>query len=309
VYLHSAWSATSYWKKMKIKRLLFILITTVCCNASTLQQITEILQLPENKIDFAKACLVLSQDAFPQINIQDNLALFDRMASAINMISHNSAEPTQRIGSINTFLYRRGPWNRKPDGKNSIFEYDLKSVDNINPETFFIGYILSSNLGTCVTMPCLWYILADRLNWPVNAIRAPGHIFLRYSGIQHGNIEATVSGGYNSDSSYIRSFMISDKAIKYGTYMRPLSKKEFISTLLVNNAYYVYNVKNDNTLAEQYLTLAIKYDSTNAEAWNSLGVIKQIVFTSPSQIALVCQLKYPRIFIENKRKVLQGMLE
>lgn len=241
------------------------------------REIEKLLEKPEKDIDIGYACLLLSKDAFPDLDIQRMLSLFDGMARNVQIIYETSKDQStvsdKRIGSLNTFLYRPGPWNAFGPHGNMVFKYDEESETFANPQALFLVFMLRTKRGTCSTMPALWYIIADRLGWPVNSVRGPGHIWIKYRGITQGNIETTGQGGFIPDSQYIKDMRISSVALLNGTYMRPLHKKQFISTLLVNNAYYSIKVKKDTVNAINYLRLSIKYDATNAEAISSLGLI------------------------------------
>ncbi|MBN2603293.1 MAG: hypothetical protein JXA91_04085 [Candidatus Thermoplasmatota archaeon] len=254
--------------------LLFIFIAHI--HASP-EEIKKILELPEKDIDVGRAALILSKDAFPDIDIEYCLKFFDNMAMGVNAVVKASIDKVsiedKRIGSMNTFLYRAGPWNRAGKDRNMVFTYDEKSVEDMEPKALFIPNMLLTHKGTCATMPVLWYILADRLKWDVNIVRLPGHLFVRYNGAKLANIEATANGGFIPDSQYIKDMRVPNKAIAQGVYMKSLSKKQFISTLMVNNAFYLIEEEKDSIRAIKYLKLAVQYDNTNAEAFNGFGTL------------------------------------
>lgn len=248
-----------------------------CTAFASPEEIRKIMEKPEKEIDLGRAVLILSRDAFPEIDIEQGCNLFDNMARGVEAIMRESKDNVslsrKRIGALNTFLYRPGPWNQSSPNKYMVYEYDEKSVEKLQPKALFIPHMLYERKGTCSTMPTLWYIIADRLGWPVNAIRAPGHIFVRYRGEELGNIEATADGGFIPDSLYIKDMCIGKTALRRKIYMEPLSKKEFLAMLLVNNAFYnVYGVK-DTAQAVEYLKIAVGYDKRNAEALANLGII------------------------------------
>jgi|AGTN01.1.fsa_nt_gi hypothetical protein len=265
----------------KINRIIFAILSLFSLalpnNNQVLQLVEQELIKTEKNIDIGYLCLLLSKDAFPELDIQKTLYLFDGMARNVAIICETSKDkmslPDKRIGSMNTFLFRPGPWNAFGPKDNMVFSYDEKSDKVMQPKALFIPYMLESKKGTCSTMPTLWYIIADRLGWPINAVRGPGHIWVKYHDIVQGNIEATPNGGYIPDSQYIQDMQISANALKNKIYMQPLSKKQFISTMLVNNAYYSMNVLKDTVKTESYLKLAIKLDTLNTEALRGLGVL------------------------------------
>jgi hypothetical protein len=137
-------------------------------------------------------------------------------------------------------------------------------------------------------------------------VRGPGHIFIRYEGIEQGNVEATTHGGYIPDSQYVKDMQISKTAITNGIYMKPLSRKEFLSTLLVNNAFYCIEEKKDTANAIIYLNLAFKYDKNNMEALNSLGyLLKDTALISKAKKTGYKTSEYSDEFYKKLKKSLQ----
>jgi hypothetical protein len=211
------------------------------------------LEKPEKQIDVGYLSLLLSMDAFPEVDIKRTLLIFDAMAKNVRIICESSKDKMDLadkcIASLNTFLYRPGSWNTFGPKDHMVFSYDLNSDDDMQPKALFLPSMLQTKQGTCSTMPTLWYIIADRLGWPVNAVRGPGHIWVKYRGVIQDNIEATSNGGFFPDSQYIRDMQVSKIALQNGIYFKLLSKKQFISTLLVNNSYYCVQAVSDTVSA------------------------------------------------------------
>lgn len=230
------------------------------------QSIEEILALPENEIDLGIACLVLAKDAYPNINIPFFDYALNYMADRINTLMQGNTDPEARIAIMNTYLYRAGWWN-----DSLTFTYDLDDLEAKKKENQFLNAYLATKKGSCVTMPMLYLVLADRLGWPIRAVLCPQHFFLRYvdDELEKNNIEATLGGSYLSDERYISDTATPQKPIKNGVYMRTLSKKEYLGVLLLNNARHFYEREDSLAKAIYYTQLAISLDSTlSAGHWN-----------------------------------------
>ena len=295
-------------EKFKISFLVFAIATSLAIASP--DEIEKLLQKPEKEIDVGYACLLLSKDAFPDVDIKQGLQLFDNMAKDVQQIITYSKDKVplayKRIGGLNTFLYRAGPWNAIGPGKNMVFSYDDANVEHIKPQSLFIPYMIFEHKGTCSTMPTLWYIISDRLGWPVNAVRGPGHIWVKYKGVEQGNIEATAHGGFIPDTQYIKDMKIGKAALKNEVYMKPLSRKEFICTMLVNNAFYCGEVSKDTSHAIQYLKIAVKFDPKNAEAISSLGVLtKDSLLVNKAKYFGLTNHEYSSEFYEKRKKSIE----
>ena len=229
------------------------------------QTIKEILDLPESEIELGLACLVLAKEVYPQIDVEKYLRMIDIMVYNISMIAKGCEDPEARIGAINTFLYKDGRWN-----DFQKFEYDLSDLPAVEKKNNFINGYLDSKTGSCITMPMLYAILGQRLNYPIYIVDTPKHFFCRYvdDNFEENNIETTVNGGFTNDFEYIENAGINSQSIKNGVYMRTLTNKEYLSRLICINARYYFEYgKIDKAI--KYLELAIKIDETNAGVfWN-----------------------------------------
>ena len=123
-------------------------------------------------------------------------------------------------------------------------------------------------------MPMLHLVLADKLGWPIQAVRSPKHFFARYmdESLSDKNIEATCGGRFISDQRYITDVEIPEKATKNGVYLRTLSKKEYIVSLLLSNARHFHEREANLEKAMYYFHLAASIDSTFSAAFWNLGI-------------------------------------
>ena len=253
----------------RIQIIFFTLLSYIILNAQNNNydlSIEKILALPENEIDLGIACLSITKEICPDVDIDYFVKQLEIMAQKISYISQGTTEPEARIGAMNTFLYRAGWWN-----DSLTFTYDLDDLDANKISNQFLSGYLNTRLGSCITMPMLHLVLADKLGWPIKAVRSPKHIFCRYidRNFEMNNIEATCGGGYISNERYISDSQIPEKPIKNGVYLRTLSKKEYIASMLLTCARYCSENNSNIQKAIYYSGLAVYHDSTlSGGHWN-----------------------------------------
>jgi len=235
------------------------------------QSIEDILKLPEKDISISIVTLVLAKEFYPNMNVPFFLEAFDYLADRFNYYFGKYTDPNDIIAALNTYLYKPGYWN-----DNITFCYDDDDLQVTKLDNKFINGYISSKKGSCITMPMLYIILGEKLNIPLKPVRSAKHFFVRYEpegiklNFQH-NIEATNGGGFISDDEYQESVLIPDKAIKNGVYLRTLTKKEYIASLLLTNANeYIHNKNIEK--AKHYYKLAMKYDPTFSSAYMNYGM-------------------------------------
>ena len=253
------------------KAFLFVVLILIGCNLRNQNSydnltIEEILQLPDEEINIGIASLVMAKEFYPDMDIDFFIHSFDSLANRFNKFFGQHTDPDQRIRALNTFLYKPGAWN-----KGRIFSYDNYDLEAEELNNRFINGYITTKKGSCITMPLLYVVLAERLDWPIYPVLTPKHFFMRYvpekpiPGFQK-NIEATNGGSYVSDEQYQEDFQIPEKAIKNGVYLRTLTKKEYLASLLLINA--IQHLENNNIeKGKKYLELCMKYDSTLSLAY------------------------------------------
>ncbi len=262
-------------KLMKILQnlLLFIFWANLCFAQKQYngQNIDEILKLPEKDISISIATLVLAKEFYPNMNITFFLQSFDYLADRFKYYFGKYSDPNDRIAALNTYLYKPGYWN------DSIsFSYDDDDLHVTKLDNKFINGYISSKKGSCITMPMLYVILGEKLNFPIKPVRSAKHFFARYDSEEftpnfQSNIEATNGGGFISNKQYQKDVLLPDKAIKNGVYLRSLTKKEYIASLLLVNANEYLQNKNIEK-AKHYYKLAMKYDPTFSSAYMNYGM-------------------------------------
>lgn len=282
-----------------MNRLILVLICLISLSGLpqeeyTGQNIEEILELPEDKINLGIATLVLAKEFYPEMNVEIFLQAFKYLAERFTHFFGNLQEPDLRIRALNSYLYKPGVWN---DGVTFCYDDDDLHVTK-RSNKFINGYI-ATKTGSCITMPMLYLILAERLGYPIYPVRSAKHFFVRYLTDEptlnfDDNIETTNGGGYISDEQYQQDVLIPDKAIRNGVYLRTLSKKEYLAMLLSTNAGEYFREGNWKK-AKDYLQLALKYDPTFSGAYWNYGIIHleearklEELMNSDKQAEIIC---------------------
>src|SRR5579883_2432346 len=187
---------------------------------------SDLLALPEDHINILDAALRISRELWPQTDVpaakQEIEKIADRIAWWVRA-KGGTTDPDQRIRIINTVLYHEFG-----------YRYDLADRLATTIESQVLGATIATHKGTCATLPLLYYVVGERMGYPIRAAMAPQHMFLRYEdGTYRSNIEAGGSqGGEITDEQFIREIGIPPEGIRSGAYMRSLTKRELLANLL-----------------------------------------------------------------------------
>ncbi len=241
------------------------------------QTIEKILELQEEEIDLGIACLVIAKEAYPNLNIAFFNYAINYMVSKIQFYNRENQDPESRIALLNKYLFVTGNWN---DSISFTFDYD--DMEGRKKDNRYLNGLIATKKGCCVTLPMLYLVLADRLGWPIYPVRAPQHFFCRYivnqDSNKYYNIETTSKGMIIDNGMYIEDFKITEAGVRNGCYLRTLTKKEYLGSIIHGNLllYRDNDGMVDLEKSGNCLTLALSCDTLNCEAHWAMGRICQL---------------------------------
>jgi regulator of sirC expression with transglutaminase-like and TPR domain len=235
--------------------------------SSRLDSVQDFLSLPEKKIDIGLYALVLAKEIYSDIDVAAYSAKIDALADRVRQLAGESQDPDRRVRCLNTVIFL----NEKYRGsRDAVFTRD--------PQYFYLNRLLDTKLGNCFTMPLLYVAVGQRLGWPMYPVSLPDHYFARYvdPAFHEQKIEATSGGAFVTDERYAKDFMVSKTGRRKGTYLRTMTYREFLGSLVGHMA--VRHAQSGNTdKAIAYLTVATKLNPRDVGAWANLVAINRMM--------------------------------
>ncbi|WP_158620014.1 transglutaminase family protein [Corallococcus sicarius] len=218
----------------------------------------DLLALPEEKLNIGEAALKLGATVDGDTDLAEGLRIVDALATRVQVLVSNRTDADYRIRATNQVLFRVAGYT-----------YDKEDPLGARLDASSLWRLLRTKKGNCVSLPILWYAVAERLGYPVKMVEAPQHFFLRYeSGDDRSNIEATSNGAEASDERIVRELSVTPKALKTGAMMRSLTKRELLGALIAETAARQLRDWNIG-LGAQLSELALKaYPNSIAAHWN-----------------------------------------
>ncbi len=156
----------------------------------------EVLALPPNEIDLARALLIcqFEADQDAKRKILQYEASLDLMALQIQTRLSSSASHEETIRQINTFIFQEMGFRFPPHSVHA------KDIDLYT----FLPSVMDSRLGVCLGVSILYLCLAQRIDLPLEIVTPPGHIYLRYPAKEGSlNIETTARGIHLPSEVYL----------------------------------------------------------------------------------------------------------
>ena len=274
--------------------------------APVVQAAEALIQVPEDRIDFAKAKVLMDQLVDPNIDVDATLRKLESMAAAVKALIPANANAQARMEALRLYLYEPGPWNeRRP------YQYDFADPTGTKVENKLLANYLRTRKGNCVSMPFLMIALGQKLGLEMTAAVSPNHVFVKFrddAGTWH-NLEATSNGAPRRSASYEADSPMRPETLTNGIYMRPLAKRETVALMSeVLRDHYLHTAEERPDLAIALADMALKYNPRDVSALLQKGrayflmARKEFIskYQRPLDIPLELRARYTELTDKNR---------
>ena len=219
---------------------------------------TDFVEHWEEKADTGQTFLTLSLLAQKdllgtEIDPQPYLALLDEWAAQLSRKIAKTNNPQEIAAEINIMLFRE-----------LHFAVDLSKLWEVQTESLLFHRVIETRRGNCLSLSLLYLALGQRLNLPLQAVLAPGHVYLRYDdGQTRFNIETTTRGTISPVPAEIKEPPASPKD-------KVITKKELVSIFL-SELGNQYKIKGQYKTSIELFKLALSIRSQDPWAITNLG--------------------------------------
>ncbi len=131
-----------------------------------LQAFESVVNKEDARIDLARACLMIAQDAYPGLEVERYLGEIERMAIRLRSRLPNTGGPQERVATLNQFLFDDlGFWG------NTEEYYD--------PRNSYLNEVIDRKTGIPITLAILYMEVGRRVGLPLEGVSFPGHFLVR----------------------------------------------------------------------------------------------------------------------------------
>jgi regulator of sirC expression with transglutaminase-like and TPR domain len=131
-----------------------------------LEAFRELLAREDSRIDIAHACLMIAQDAYPQLDIERYLGDIERMAMRLRGRVAQDCGAEERVVALNQFLFEDLGFQG-----NTEAYYD--------PRNSYLNEVMDRRIGIPITLSVLYMAVGRRIGLPLEGVSFPGHFLVR----------------------------------------------------------------------------------------------------------------------------------
>lgn len=261
--------------------------------------VQHLLSLPEKEIDIWDAAMMLAKDAYSDLNVAYYDREFEKVVEQVKKATPPGSDPELRIRAINTVLYlKRGI---------AYDEYEREGNQTVYNRYPFS--ILDRKRGNCHNLALFYIAVGQRLGYPLYPVSAPEHLFVRYvdPALKQQNIDPTGRGRYSPDDEYIRRMEIPEHALKNGTYMRTMTYRELLGTMVTDHGGFYYGqYLKDDVVAIALMERGLDANPQNSVHWVLLGTRYQH-WGAQEWMPDVREIKFIRGLVFSKKGMRMGL--
>ncbi len=137
---------------------------------SPLEAFAELLARDDSRIDLAQACLMIAQDAYPELEVERYLGEIERMAIRLRGRTSQARgaahSPEERVMALNQFLFEELGYRG-----NTEAYYD--------PRNSYLNEVIDRRTGIPITLAVLYMAVGRRIGLPLEGVSFPGHFLVR----------------------------------------------------------------------------------------------------------------------------------
>ncbi len=133
---------------------------------ASLEAFAKLVSQDDARIDLARACLMIAQDAYPQLDVERYLGEIERMAIRLRARLPAGGEAEERVVALNRFLFEEQGFVGNLD-------------DYYDPRNSYLNDVIDRKTGMPITLAILYMVIGRRIGLPLEGISFPGHFLVR----------------------------------------------------------------------------------------------------------------------------------
>lgn len=133
---------------------------------AALELFSESLSREDDKIDLARACLQIAEDAYPGLDVDGYLGEIERFAKRLRARIAIEAAPEERVVALNEFLY-------------DDLGFSGNAENYYDPRNSYLNEVLDRRTGIPITLSVLYMEIGRRIGLEFEGVSFPGHFLVR----------------------------------------------------------------------------------------------------------------------------------
>ncbi len=131
-----------------------------------LEPFAEMVARPDARIELARACLLIAEDAYPDLDVERYMADIDRLAIGLRASLPQDCGVETRVVALNRLLFDE-------------LGYTGNTRDYYDPRNSYLNEVMERKTGIPITLSILYMEIGRRIGLPLEGVSFPGHFLVR----------------------------------------------------------------------------------------------------------------------------------
>jgi regulator of sirC expression with transglutaminase-like and TPR domain len=131
-----------------------------------LDPFAQLLSREDGRIELARACLQIAEDAYPGLDVEGYVGEIERFAKRLRARLAPGTATEDRIIALNEFLF-------------SDLGFSGNADDYYDPRNSYLNEVIDRRKGIPITLAVLYIEIGRRIELPVEGVSFPGHFLVR----------------------------------------------------------------------------------------------------------------------------------
>jgi regulator of sirC expression with transglutaminase-like and TPR domain len=131
-----------------------------------LEQFSQLLALEDGRIDLARACLQIAEDAYPGLDVDGYVGEIERFSKRLAARLAPDAAAEDRVIALNEFLF-------------ADLGFSGNVRDYYDPRNSYLNEVIDRRRGIPITLSVLYIEIGRRIGLALQGVSFPGHFLVR----------------------------------------------------------------------------------------------------------------------------------
>jgi regulator of sirC expression with transglutaminase-like and TPR domain len=126
----------------------------------------ELLARDDERIELARACLLIAEDAYPGLDVESYVRELEALALRLRARLQGASGAEEKVIALNRFLF-------------ADLGYAGNAEDYYDPRNSYLNEVIDRRTGIPITLSVLYMELGRRIGLPLEGVSFPGHFLVR----------------------------------------------------------------------------------------------------------------------------------
>ena len=133
---------------------------------AALEPFTQLLAGGDERIELARACLLIAEDAYPGLDVEGYVNEVARLALRLRARLSRTAGAEEKVVELNQFLFDE-------------LGYTGNAEEYYDPRNSYLNEVIDRRTGIPITLSVLYMELGRKIGLPLEGVSFPGHFLVR----------------------------------------------------------------------------------------------------------------------------------